>query len=112
MMSGSDTALHACFSTANCKHKALSQEDGAFLYGKAEAEASGRIKAALQASTAGRNIAVLGWVPEQTGELVAGFSEFSPEGTRVCDSKEGSQGVVRTGGGEEGRGGERRGYTS
>lgn len=52
-------------------------------YHEAEVRVPGRLKGAVTTSTAGRSIAVLGWIPEQTGELVAGFSEFSPLGTTV-----------------------------
>eukprot|EP00798_Chlamydomonas_sp_ICE-L_P025571 gene25571-11222_t len=53
------------------------QQGIAELEARAEERAS-KIKEPVSSS---RRVLVLGWSPEATGELVAGFSEFSPPGT-------------------------------
>ncbi|KAG1676952.1 hypothetical protein FOA52_014828 [Chlamydomonas sp. UWO 241] len=68
--------------TASQEQCAVSAQDEETL-AAGEAAAEARVAQRRSAPVPGRNISVIGWVPEQTGELVAGFSEFSPPGTRL-----------------------------
>eukprot|EP00798_Chlamydomonas_sp_ICE-L_P014743 gene14743-20790_t len=61
----------------------VSLEAGTAVFEAAEAQAEDRVSSLCASVTSSRKVLVLGWAPEDVGELVAGFAEFSPPGTEL-----------------------------